>query len=359
MELNYLNTNNDYFTKFKSDFEKSMLSAAKKTGIPTSKDFLGFCNMFYESLFIDHSLFWQKAITKFEAESSKNKIEKFLSITFYIFINKTIKYLYDNQLSWNIMQQMYKNMDKTINYIKLSSSKPKPLQEKNENTTEPNTKDIFLLFKKALKNKDSIKLYNTYKGIPIEKNSQVIRITDNALYIKPHPIQEAAAMRQEKIFIKRNSTFPYDLEAKFEMKIIKGEKIFKINSYQISKKNLIERKYIRINPKEPVFAKIFLSPQDQILQVHDLSLGGISLVKNSKILFSIPEETKISLTLPEICTIILQAHLIKVTKNHKGFTYHFNIYQDRKMEKSLSEFITRNQLQIIQELKENYILTKN
>ena len=253
---------------------------------------------------------------------------------------------------------MYKSMDKTISYIKQYSQIKQSVHNKEPDRAEFDRENIFLLLTKALKNEKHLKLYNTYKGIPIEKNCQILKITDNYIFIKPHPIQEAAAMKQEKIFIKKSNLLPYDLEANFESKIIKGEKIFQIHADWISKKNLLERRYIRIKPKEPLFAKICLSLQDQILQVNDLSLGGISLIKNSKILFSIPEDIKISLTLPKIRTVILQGHLVKVTKNAQGFIYHFNICQNEKIEKSLSEFITKNQLQIIQELKENYILTK-
>ncbi len=348
----------EYFTHFKLDFEKAALSVAKKLNISLSKDFVGFSCMFYESLFLNHSLFWQRAIINFAKKNSKEKTEKFLSMTFYIFLNKISKFLYDNKLSWNIMRETYKAMDQTISYLNsqwIDENKEQTASKENFIKTL-NPTELIKAFQKALQKDPVLKLYNTYKGIPIEKSAKLLAVVNNTPIIKPHPLQEAAAMSQKKVFIRKNSSLPYDMEAKFEISSYQGERVFKIKN--IKRKNLINRKYIRIKPKETLFARVDLFPKSQIMKVDDISLGGLSLVKETKNLFSFPKEVTIHLPISTKRPLEVYAHLIKVTKNKEGFKYHFDIEQDKNNETILSEFIAKNQLQIIQELKENFSMSR-
>jgi len=358
MELKNIQNYEQYFSKLKVDFEKAALSVAKKLNLEISKDLLGFSCMLYESLFLHHSLFWQKAVINFAKKNSKEKTEKFLSMTFYIFLNKISKFLYDNKLSWNLMRETYKAMDQTISYLNSET-----ITEREEKETQNNNKIRTLtpsalveVFKKALQKDPILKLYNTYKGIPIEKSAKLIAVENGTPIIKPHPLQEAAAMYQKKIFIRKNNSLPYDMEAKFEIVNYHRERVFKIKN--IKRKNLINRKYLRIKPQEPLFAQVDLFPKNQIMKVDDISLGGLSLVKESRSLFSFPKEVVIHLPITPKRALEVYAHLIKVTKMENGFKYHFDIEQDKNNENILSEFIAKNQLQIIQELKENFAMSR-
>ncbi len=347
-----------YFLRFKVFFEKAAMVSANKYEISFSKDFINFMEMFYESLFLNDSLFWQKAVDKFAKEHSKAKTEKFLSTLFYLFINNIIKFFYTKEFPWQVMQKCYESMNAVMEYLFSSSVKKEQNEQK---TTKPkeaslSSSELFEKLKQSIKKDEKIKLYNTYKGIPIEKECEVVDISKDAIYLKPHPIQEAAAIKQNMIFIKKNSSFPHDIQASFQVVPLRGENVFKISKFQISPKNLVNRKYIRITPTEALYAKIHMEPKDQVLKVKDLSLGGISLIKKSQILFSLPHEVDISLPIVGFPTLKFSAKLVKVTKSSEGFIYHFKINQTKHTENILSEYISKNQLKIIKELKENFSL---
>ena len=348
-----------YFLRFKVFFEKAAMVSASKYEINFSKDFISFIEMFYESLFLHDSLLWQKSIDKFAKIHSKEKTQKFLSNLFYLFINNIIKFFYTKEFPGEMMQNCYESMNKPIEYLK-NSSKPKTNDEKEEETKKEKEEFVsknalFLKLKQHLKKDNTIKIYNTYKGIPIEKECKVVDITDDAIYLKLHPIQELAAIKQNMIFIKKTNFLRKDIQASFKIVAQKGENIFKISKFQISPKNLLNRRYIRIKPLEPLYAKIHTHPKEEILRVNDLSLGGISLEKRSQILFSLPHEVEISLPLNGLKTLRFSANLVKVTKKEEGFIYHFKITLNKQNEIILSEYISKVQLHIIKELRENYL----
>ncbi len=357
-ELKNTQDYNRYIANLKVDFEKAALSVAKKLNIPVSKDLLGFSCMLYESLFLNRSLFWQKAIIKFAEKNSKEKTEKFLSMTFYIFLNKISKFLYDNKLSWSVMREFYKAMDQTISYLNAQFVEENDEKEdsRSESARTLTPSELIKAFEKALQKDPILKLYNTYKGIPIEKSAKLIAVSNGTPVVEPHPLQEAAAMHQKKIFLRKNNSLPYDMEAKFEISSYLGKRVFKLKN--IKRKNLINRKYIRIKPQEPLFARVDLFPKSQIMKVDDISLGGLSLIKETKHLFSFPKEVAVYLPISPKKPIEVYAHLIKATKTKEGFKYHFNIELDKNNENALSEFIAKNQLQIIQELKENFAMSR-
>ncbi len=345
-----------YFLKFKVFFEKAAMTAASKYEIDFSKDFISFMEMFYESLFLHESSLWKKAVDKFVKEHSKAKTEHFLSMLFYLFINNIIKFFYTKEFPWQIMQKCYESMNKPMEYLFSSKTIKEEIEKKRGDERENPIKnyELFEILKKSVKKEGNIKLYNTYKGIPIEKDGKIVDIKNDAIYIKPHPIQEVAAIKQNMIFIKKNPSLPSDICANFKITFINGENVFKITKSQISQKNLLNRKYIRIKPTEPLYAKIHTKPKEEILKVNDLSIGGISLEKRSQILFSLPHEVDISLPITGFSTLKFSANLVKVTKHNEGFLYHFKINQTKKSEYILSEYISKAQLHIIKELRESY-----
>lgn len=278
---------------------------------------------------------------------NQEKIERFLSNTFYIVLNHYIKSFYGTVGGWEKIVPFTSAIESFIGYV-----------------SERFGDESFFIFEDALinalemlrQNRQNITVLNTYYGVPIQYPANVIHTDTQNAIIKVHPLQETAALLQNGIYLLQNGDITHDVYASVHPIELKGERFLKLSRFDQLKTSLFHRQSIRVHPHQPYKFTIIHPSQTVQMQAYDISIGGIALT--SKNFYSISPFVELTLVFPsEIMgkTCEVQSQLVFKSAYEGGYKYHYKISPTLQQETELSKYISRREQEIIKKLRDEII----
>jgi hypothetical protein len=302
----------------------------------------------YNALFLDDHKEINKAVGEIrELLVEQEKIEKFLSDTFYIVLNYYIKSFYGLNGGWKKIAPFASAIERFIAYV-----------------TQRVENESFFLFEDALinslemlrQNSQSIMVLNTYYGVPIEYPAKIPHTDTNSVVLNVHPLQETAALLQNGIYILQNDHFENDIYASVNPVTIDGKRFLELSRFDELETSLFHRQSIRVHPHQPYQFTIIHPSLTLKTQAYDISIVGIAVT--SKQFYSLSPFVDVVLIFPsEIMgqKSEIKGQLVFKSAYEGGYKYHFKITPTVPQEADLSKYIARREQEIIKKLREELI----
>ncbi|MEA3523152.1 MAG: PilZ domain-containing protein [Campylobacterota bacterium] len=334
-------------------FHKAFTQTAKKEFAQDDHDIsISYINNLSQDLF--EALFLKKQknlrMTISEIQSlirTPYTLESFLSNYFYIVLNEYIKSFYNHRLGWKRISRFSAAIEDFIDWCQT-------LEHQNEENLFYLTPEdrIVANLEDIRKKKVKINVLNTYQGVPIQYKASVVHTAENCVYLKTHPIQEAAARDQKGIYILGTGSIEYDIYAQIKLVKYKGHTLLELRSFNILKESLSQRQGVRVQPKESIALTLLHAKRSFKVHLFDISLGGLAIITSQKV--DIPEFTPIQIRISELLfgkTITINATFVQTSKFEENKKLHFKLNLKSSQETLLSRYIAKRQNEIIQTLK--------
>ncbi|MFZ2890078.1 hypothetical protein [Sulfuricurvum sp.] len=311
--------------------------------------FQSIINPLFDALFIENGGYMYDVTNEINnLFPNTQQTEQFLNNTFHIILNLYIKSFYGVSGGWEKIIPFANAIEYFIT-----------------NITDQNNKDkSHFLFQHSViasleilrhKNKD-ITLYNTYCGVPIQYEAQVIESNRQGVLIKAHPIQNTAAVLQNGIHLLKNEYLPYNIYASVTPKYMKGERYLELYDFKKLETSFFQRTSVRVHPPKPFVLEVIHNAVHLKLNIFDISLGGVATT--SKHNYTLGNSIEATLYFPT--EIIGETHGIKgyfvfTSSYEEGKKYHFKMNPTRQQEFYLSKYIARRQQEIIKMLRDEIV----
>jgi hypothetical protein len=274
--------------------------------------------------------------------------EQFLHNTFHIVFNIYVKSFYGMSGGWHKIIPFAKAIEHFITHILDLYGEDKSALLFQYNTIES--------LRELQQQNKSIIVLNTYCGVPIQYEAQIIQIDAESILIKAHPLQETAAVLENKIYLLKNEQLLYDAYATVIPTYVNGERLLKLSRFNQSKTSLFQRQSIRVHPSRSFILEVIHNAVHLKFKLHDISLGGVATI--SKYTHIIGSNTEATLHFPEEMMGQIQGvkgNLISSSSHQEGQRYHFKIKSTRQQEFYLGKYIAKRQQEIIKKLREEIV----
>jgi hypothetical protein len=199
-----------------------------------------------------------------------------------------------------------------------------------------------------------LKLINYYNGLPFSYAATVVAIERGAVDLDVRAEQAFAIEKSRSTFI-RSPIFKYDVFARAQYVNIKKmvASFVKFSYVEIMAER---RNFIRIAPEPHTEALIKSALGTFEGDVYDLSLSGLNILVHSSCPLELDAETTVSFMLsnvdpPIAVQIVVPAKLIAIKGDTLPREYKFIIMPDKTVERHLSQYIFKRQVEIIKEVK--------
>ena len=215
--------------------------------------------------------------------------------------------------------------------------------------------------------KKNVRLVNTYRGVPITANGQLVELHGNDAKINTNSLQILCGRSKKTSFL----NFGHRI---YKAHVVSSDLInetIDFTDFEVCKQIIGVRKFIRVEPKNPIRAQV-TSPrfntgervQDNWFNTNlvDLSIHGAAIHLHALILEQTPvyiddsATLKFDLMIPST-TATFQAEIKSTVRNitpvdENTIRIGFQTFSDPTTENMLSSFVAHLQKIIIQELKE-------
>ncbi len=335
-------------------FRPTFIKAAWKAytdieSIPISQSrFQNLITPLFDALFLDKNIKIESIIGDIrELLLHQERVERFLSDTFYIVLNHYIKSFYGTIGGWEKITPFTSAIERFIAYV----------SERLED-------ESFFIFEDALINalemlrqrSQSITVLNTYYGVPIQYPAHIIHTDTQHVIIQVHPLQETAALLQNGIYLLKNGQFIHDIYASVTPILLDGERFLQLSRFDQLETSLFHRQSIRFHPHEPYKFTITHPSLTLHTNAYDISIGGIAVT--SKHPYSLLALSDVTLLFPlEIMSQLreVQGQLVFKSSYEGGYKYHFKITPTLQQEAELSKYIARREQEIIKQLRDEIV----
>jgi hypothetical protein len=192
-------------------------------------------------------------------------------------------------------------------------------------------------------------LLNYYKEIPIRFGATVEFIDRGVVDMVVHRLQAVAMLMQNFTCIKSNH-LPHCAIAKV-LKVKKEKNLVFLTQFSYVQIPSERRMYIRVKVSDR-FEAVFHSNQ-QVLRgaIGDISYGGVAILAPAGSPLEENAKGKVSLWLPNII-LEVPGKFLRVDDDNLTKKYIFEMEVDAKSERIISQFIFKQQIKILRELKE-------
>ncbi|MEA1919512.1 MAG: PilZ domain-containing protein [Campylobacterota bacterium] len=275
-------------------------------------------------------------------------LENFLSNYFYIILNHYVKSFYGRRLGWKRIARFTTAIE---NFIDWSQTIDYRIEDERS-LLSPEEQAISNL-ESIREKKVRISVLNTYQGVPIQYKASVVHTTADSIFLKVHPIQEAAAKDQHAIYILGISPLEYDLFAQVKAVRYKGHVLLELKNFNVLKESLYQRQSVRVQPQRNTLLHLLYDKLSYKVQLFDISLGGLAIITTKKI--TIPSFASLKIKVPDTLfgkEVTINATLIQSSHFESSEKYHFKLNLTRSQETLLSRYITKRENEIIQNLKQ-------
>jgi len=203
--------------------------------------------------------------------------------------------------------------------------------------------------------KTVLKLINYFKGMPVSYSATINSIDRNTVDLDLQGEQAFTVEDSRSVFI-RSPLFKFDVFATAQYVNIKkrAASFTKLCYVEIVAE---QRNFIRIKP-EPTPVAIIETPQGAIEgHLYDISLTGINISVDNYCQLERGTEVKIKSTFRNIeqdvtINLNLPARLVTIKDQTTPYSYIFTFTADKELERQLSQYVFKRQIEIIREIKD-------
>ncbi len=211
---------------------------------------------------------------------------------------------------------------------------------------------ILDIFKNIQENRQSVKLLNFYRGVPIESEAFVLECDDELVVLRTSHLQEIVMKINGKVFVQKGDFFPQTVKADVELvNFMNNSVTIKNPRYYFSSRLQKSVKELKIEPKFPLSVKAGKNLAIFNGWILNISLKELTLMSEEDICEK-EEEIFIKLSFEESgeVTEIVARVEDKYFKN--GYYYYFLVISSPQNDERIGSFIKRRTKEAIFELEE-------
>jgi hypothetical protein len=278
----------------------------KDIGLVALEEYLDDTVIFMESLFEDRLIFSQLdrefyivLLSDEEFEDIKNMANEFHNLVLDNMAHKEFKFVIDVFTS-DFTGKSFADVVSLLNNIK---NKDFDYTQMHSDTLEYTSQTQGVITEKsvlidAYNTKAEIKLLNIYNGLVVSTPSNIVKMTDDNIYIKFEQLQ-GVVMKMEKETILQSNTFMQDILAKIKA-IDSKKKIAVLEGFKFLQTNANSRKYARVTTSSKIPINIRYENFSINGNILDLSIKSIAIkTKCSKKIDSIKnEDVRLTFNIP-------------------------------------------------------------
>lgn len=210
-------------------------------------------------------------------------------------------------------------------------------------------------------NELTIKVLNIYKGLVLSHDNTILEITKNKLSIICTKSQALISKIATNVVL-HTDLFPKSVSADIiGIKESNGKFILDLDNFIHFEDSLIQRKDVRLIPKENFLVKLFFKGKAYSVEIVDISAKAFSL-KNDVLsnLFSVDDEMELKLHLPKEYKTNYNSSSLSILIGCKGTIYKidnsgniiiFITYKNQSDQKEVVDYLINRQKELISELR--------
>ena len=210
-------------------------------------------------------------------------------------------------------------------------------------------------------NELTIKVLNIYKGLVLSHDNTILEITKNKLSIICTKSQALISKIATNVVL-HTDLFPKSVSADIiGIKESNGKFILDLDNFIHFEDSLIQRKDVRLIPKENFLVKLFFKGKAYSVEIVDISAKAFSL-KNDVLsnLFSVDDEMELKLHLPKEYKTNYNSSSSSILIGCKGTIYKidnsgniiiFITYKNQSDQKEVVDYLINRQKELISELR--------
>lgn len=199
-----------------------------------------------------------------------------------------------------------------------------------------------------------VKLLNYYREIPVSFNATITNVMDDRVDMNVHQNQ-AVVLKHEKQALIKCEYFPSGLGVHSftaMTNVSSGRTI--LTRFAYAKITAENRGTVRVEVDHPLVGTFASKDMELVGNVADISVSGISMLLKSKPSVDAHSKGRFICSLPE-GKMDVSAHLLKIIETENGCRAIVTFSPDSKLELLISQFILGLQVDIIRDLKAQYI----
>jgi len=344
---NFLLEEHDFFKNYKKIYLVNFLQLLKKNypQLNIDKEIKYLISDFYDSLFLNPSFKNGKFSPLIDIKDFLliNDIDiKLLNKTFLLLINNYIKHIFPSS---NL--EKLKTLTLFLDfYYKFMHTHIHEIEKRNIPFTFPAE------LEKIYYTKAHLILFGVYKGIPISNKTQIINLDEdkNSIEVKANNYQIVASKFQKDIYLlepNTNKTFKA-----YVKDIVSYKKILILSNIKEIRRESLKRNYIRVQPKNTIYAHIGINQKIYTGKIYDISIKGVSIISEKELNLNINETASIKFKLPISNNFLFNfiAELRSISHFDEFYRYHFYFEPTPSEEVKLEKYISKREKEIISEL---------
>jgi c-di-GMP-binding flagellar brake protein YcgR len=196
---------------------------------------------------------------------------------------------------------------------------------------------------------NDLRLLNYYKELPVNFAATIEDIDRGVVEMTVHELQSTSMLIQKATFIK-SAHLPHTVISKV-LRVNRDKRLVYLNQFSYVQIPAERRLSVRVKLSEKLDASFQNNQQVVRGSIEDISFGGVSIIAPKGSVLEENVTGMVSIWLPD-SKLEVQGKLLKVHDEENSNRFVFELELDNKSERLMSQFIFRQQSQIIRELKE-------
>jgi hypothetical protein len=192
-------------------------------------------------------------------------------------------------------------------------------------------------------------LLNYYKEMPISFGATIERLDRGVVDMRVHRLQAVSIQVQKSTFVKSDH-LPHCVIAK-ALRVKKEESLALLTQFSYVHIPSEQRKFVRVTVFDKVDAYFCSDNREVRGTIADISYGGVSILAARETFLRENAKGMLTLCLPS-AKLELQGTFLRAYEQHPLKKYVFKVDADPKSEKIISQFIFKEQIEILRELKD-------
>lgn len=202
--------------------------------------------------------------------------------------------------------------------------------------------------------KNDLRLLNYYHEVPISFPAKIDKVVDDCLECSVHQAQSVALGLQKQTLL-TSSSFPQGLGVHCFVEYVNVKNCFAVlGRFAYAAIRADRRGAVRVRIEGVMPASYTAEGQSVSGKAFDISVTGIALKTEQALPAGLPENGVMQLSL-QGTQLELPAKFIKTVDQEGDFVHTFQIDPDQHADKAISQYIYSRQVEIIRDLKEQFL----
>jgi len=215
---------------------------------------------------------------------------------------------------------------------------------------------LLKIFSQMAAKAQPVLLLNTYRGVPVSNEAQVLSIHQGYVVFKVHPYQ-AACLNLEGLTFIQSKLLPEIYRAKTVAVDFSKNQVI-LTEFSGAGNSIGKRAITRVQPKEPVDAELYDGEHRVPARLSDISTAGVGIFTFATYIygdlsFEKGAQVYIDFTLPTTQRVIrLQARVTSLVHQQGTFLHRLGleITPNPSVDKLLKQYVDMRQAELLQEL---------